>query len=174
MIASDIYAGNNKNTGHLIKADKNGNLFWKRVYPNIVNRDNYFYGFNCTHDGGYIITGMNIFGPAPYNNLWLVKTDSLGCDSITCSYLVTGMEDLSYLNEVVRLSPNPSNGLLTISSESNFTKVELLSITGQILLQESVNSKTHQLQLQNFAEGIYFVKVCYTNGASVTKKVIKQ
>lgn len=70
------------------------------------------------------------------------------------------------------LVPNPTNGLLTISSRYDFEKIELLSITGQILLSETVNGKTHQLQLQNFAEGIYFVRVVYTNGMSVTKKII--
>jgi hypothetical protein len=34
--------------------------------------------------------------------------------------------------------------------------------------------KTRQLQLQNFAEGMYFVKVSYADGISLTKKVIKQ
>ena len=69
-------------------------------------------------------------------------------------------------------SCNSSNGLLTISSESNFTKVELLNITGQVLLSETVDTKTHQLQLQNFAEGIYFVRVVYPNGLGTTKKIL--
>ncbi len=172
MIASDIYAGNNKNTAHLIKADKNGDQLWKRVYPNIVNRDNYFYGFNCTYDGGFIMTGMFVFGPAPYNNLWLVKTDSLGCDSVTCSYLVTDVKDISYELGEMSLAPNPTNGLLTISSPNDFTKIELLSLTGQTLLSEIVNTKTHPIQLQNFAEGIYFVRVSYADEQSVMKKVI--
>lgn len=81
-----------------------------------------------------------------------------------------------YENNVLQISlrPNPANGLVSITSKNDFEKIELLSITGQLLLQESVNDKIHQLQLQNFADGIYFVKVCYPNGMSLTKKVIKQ
>jgi uncharacterized repeat protein (TIGR01451 family) len=86
----------------------------------------------------------------------------------------TGIKDISYLNEVIELSPNPTNSIISVSSQTNFNKVEVLSITGQTLLSEKVNSKTHQLQLQNFAEGIYFVKVSYADGRSLTKKVIKQ
>jgi len=74
----------------------------------------------------------------------------------------------------VELYPNPTSDIVTITSKYDFEKIELLSLTGQVLLQESVNAKTHQLQLQNLAEGIYFVKVSYSNGMSVTKKVIKQ
>lgn len=74
----------------------------------------------------------------------------------------------------VELYPNPSREVLTVSSRFGFEKIELLSVTGQLLLQESVKDKIHQLQLQNFADGIYFVKVRYPNGMSVTKKVVKQ
>jgi hypothetical protein len=70
--------------------------------------------------------------------------------------------------------PNPTSGSVLINSQTNFNFVEVLSITGQTLLSEKVNSKTHQLQLQNFSEGIYFVKVSYADGRSLTKKVIKQ
>lgn len=87
---------------------------------------------------------------------------------------VTGIKNISYLNEAAGVSPNPTNGSVTISSKYDFEKVELLSITGQILLSETVNSKSHQLQLQNFTEGIYFVRVFYPNGLSTVKKVIKQ
>lgn len=74
--------------------------------------------------------------------------------------------------EAPSILPNPTNNLLTISSQNDFNKIELRSITGQILLSESVRTKSHQLQLQNFAKGIYFVKVFYGNGLNITKKLI--
>lgn len=82
-------------------------------------------------------------------------------------------EDLSK-NSTLNLFPNPTNGTVLISSQTNFNKIEVLSITGQILLSETVNVKSHQLQLQNLAEGIYFVKISYADGRSLTKKIIKQ
>jgi hypothetical protein len=172
MIASSAYIPTNSLTAFLLKADKNGNQMWQRVYPGPTTIPNYFYGFNTTADKGFIMTGQYNHIGQPYQNMWLVKTDSLGCDSVTCSYLVTGMEDLSYELGEMSLAPNPTNGLLTISSQNDFTKIDLLSLTGQILLSETVDSKTHQLELQNFAEGIYFVRVSYADGQSVTKKVI--
>ena len=172
MIVSDFYLPINNWTGFLIKADKNGGQLWKRVYPGVINRGNYFYGFNVTKDKGFVMAGMYLHAGQPHNNLWLVKTDSLGCDSVTCSYLVTGVKDISYELGEMSLAPNPTNGLLTISSLNDFTKIEVLSITGQVLLSETVDSKTHQLELQNFSDGIYFLRVSYADGQSVTKKVI--
>lgn len=75
---------------------------------------------------------------------------------------------------IVSIYPNPINALLSIASKNDFEKVELVSITGQVLLSEQVKAKSHLLQLQNFSEGIYFVKIYYANGLSLTKKVIKQ
>ena len=74
----------------------------------------------------------------------------------------------------LNLYPNPTNTSISINSQTNFNKIEVLSITGQILLSETVNSKSHQLQLQNFTEGVYFIKVSYADGRNVTKKLIKQ
>ncbi len=99
-------------------------------------------------------------------------------DVITITVSPTGVAEAdpatAGLEAGVKLVPNPASDVLNITSRFYFEKVELLSITGQVLLSENVNDKTHQLQLQNFADGIYFVKVSYSNGMSVTKKVIKQ
>jgi hypothetical protein len=173
MIKSDIDWQNNNRTGYLVKADKNGNQLWQRVYPHPTSGiSNYFFGFNTTADKGFIMTGQYNHIGQPYQNMWLVKTDSLGCDSVTCSYLVTDVKDISYELGEMSLAPNPTNGLLTISSPNDFTKIEMLSITGQTLLSEIVNTKTHPIQLQNFAEGIYFVRISYADEQSVMKKVI--
>ncbi len=173
MIKSDIDWQNNNRTGYLVKADKNGNQLWQRVYPHPTSGiSNYFFGFNTTADKGFIMTGQYNHIGQPSQNMWLVITDSLGCDSVTCSYLVTEVKDISYELGEMSLAPNPTNGLLTISSPNDFTKIEMLSITGQTLLSEIVNTKTHPIQLQNFAEGIYFVRISYADEQSVMKKVI--
>jgi hypothetical protein len=82
-----------------------------------------------------------------------------------------GINELENENEF-SVYPNPSNGICTISSKTIIQKTELTNVAGQVLLTEIVNEKTHQLQLQNFSQGIYFIKVYYPNGLSVTKKVI--
>jgi uncharacterized repeat protein (TIGR01451 family) len=87
---------------------------------------------------------------------------------------VTGITEPGTLESTVKLMPNPTNGLVTITSTYEIQKVEMMNIAGQVLLSEKVNSKEDQLQLQNFAEGIYFIKCTFANGMSVTRKLIKQ
>ncbi len=95
-------------------------------------------------------------------------------DVITVSVSPTGVMEAEALAAGIRILPNPTSDVITVNSKYDFEKIELTDITGKLLVSEAVNSKEHQLQLQNFAEGIYFVKVTFTNGLSVTKKVVKQ
>jgi hypothetical protein len=104
---------------------------------------------------------------------------SVTTDVITISVSPTGINELN-INNAFTLQPNPTNGVLRISTSLDVTQtlndknvtIQLLNSLGQILLSETVNDTTHQLNLQNFAEGIYFVKVSYANGQSVIKKVV--
>ena len=82
-----------------------------------------------------------------------------------------GINELENENEF-SLYPNPNNGIFTINSKEVLHKIEVTDIAGQTLFSESTSEKTHQLQLQNFSQGIYFIKVHYPNGLSVTRKVI--
>ena len=83
----------------------------------------------------------------------------------------TSINEIKTENEF-SISPNPSNSVCTISSKTIIKKVEVTNIAGQVLLSEIINEKTHQLQLQNFSQGIYFIKVFFPNGLSVINKVI--
>ncbi len=92
-------------------------------------------------------------------------------DVITVTVSPTGINELT-INNAITLLPNPTSSYVTISSKFDIQQVELINLAGQILLQENVNNKIHQLQLQSFAEGIYFVKVIYPNGLSTAKKIV--
>lgn len=104
------------------------------------------------------------------NNAWLATPSGL-----------VAYNDLGVITKVDNVSvsdfdiyPSPITDILHVKSSYDIETITLLSITGQVLLQENINDKTHQLQLQNLAEGIYFVRVVYANGMSTVKKVIKQ
>ncbi len=82
-----------------------------------------------------------------------------------------GVNELGNKNSF-EIYPNPNNGVFTINSKDVIQKIEVTNISGQLLAQETIDSKTHQLQLYNFAQGIYFIKVSYSNGLSIIKKLI--
>jgi hypothetical protein len=98
---------------------------------------------------------------------------SVTTDVITVSVSPVGINELN-INNVITLQPNPTNGIINISSRFEMHKIEVINIAGQILLSELTKNKNQQLNLADFSVGIYFIKVSYANGQSVTKKVIKQ
>lgn len=82
--------------GRLIKLDLNGDSLWTKSYGNpAYELGDYFYDMCLTDDGGYAMGGQwNRVGP-PYQNAWLVKTDSLGCDQPICN---NGCDSCAYIN----------------------------------------------------------------------------
>lgn len=122
--------------------------------------------------------GPHLVSPSTTTNYTVAISDVNGCSTsikmVTVKVnLCTNIDEFKN-NSTISLYPNPTNELLHITSDEKIQKLEVTNITGQVLFSESVNDKTFQLQLQNFTEGIYFVKLLYANGMSLTKKVVKQ
>ena len=92
-------------------------------------------------------------------------------DVVTITVSPTSINELNITNAIT-LQPNPTNGIVNISSKYEMQKIEVINITGQLLLSEIVNDKSHQLSLNDFSVGIYFVRVVYPNGLSSIKKVV--
>lgn len=102
----------------------------------------------------------------------LITSLSSGTGTLMAIGANVGIND-NALTGVLAMSPNPTTDVLNILSTNDLQFVEVTNVAGQVLLKQTCIDKTQQLQLQNFVEGIYFVRVVYSNGMSVTKKVIK-
>ena len=74
--------------------------------------------------------------------------------------------------DLIYISPNPTNSLLTINSKTELQKIEIVSITGQVLLSETPTNVSHTLHLENFSNGIYFVNVYQNNRVVKREKIV--
>ena len=81
-----------------------------------------------------------------------------------------GLQELN--GNVISISPNPTNGSLFINSKTELQKVEVVSITGQVLLSEMPTSVSYTIQLENFSNGIYFVNVFQSNRIVKREKIV--
>jgi hypothetical protein len=73
----------------------------------------------------------------------------------------------------VELYPNPAtNAQVTISAEKEIQKIQLLNIVGeQVRVEEPESSNTVKLALEDIKNGIYIVKITFTDNTSTTKRL---
>ncbi len=177
VVSGEKFQLDNSANGMVYEINQNGDSLFSREYAVQPGSQNYFRDLVQAPDKGYVFSGFisPIFanGGTGNQDIWLLKTDSTFCEgAFNCGY-PTGVKEMSYWDEVIGVSPNPTSDVLNISSRFSFEKVELLSVTGQVLIRENTSSNNLALITNNLTNGIYFVKVSYSNGMSITKKVIK-
>jgi len=63
---------------------------------------------------------------------------------------------------------------LNISSNGQMSKVEFVSITGQVLNVIDINTDNAAFDVSNFANGMYFVKIYGTDGSISQSKFVKE
>jgi hypothetical protein len=122
--------------------------------PNCVN------GVTCTNCAGgakpnYMVAGelVTFFGGVPFYQ---------------------EIEDITDLYKL-EISPNPSNGLFTISAGKQFkvtASVNVYNIQGIELKNYKWNGENKTIDLSNFSKGIYIFKVSNSKGFEIKKLII--
>lgn len=84
-------------------------------------------------------------------------TDANGC----VADLTSGVADLTSVDEVaknnVKLYPVPTNGVINISSQNTISSVEVVDLSGRVILSKDGNQQ--QLDLSSYSEGIYIIRI---------------
>ena len=82
--------------------------------------------------------------------------------------------DFPFCNLLQNDGITPSNGIISIESKSSLfgSSYRVYSIKGVELLSGSITSKITTLNIQDWAEGVYLIRV--GNDAKQTCKIIKQ
>ena len=74
----------------------------------------------------------------------------------------------------LNIYPNPTNGLLTLSSnDSNIERITLMNVQGQVIISKETSNNKVQIDIANYPSGVYFVNALLSNGQMATKKLIK-
>ena len=95
----------------------------------------------------------------------------------SASLTALGSSITTNLNELINgnyisIHPNPTNGALIINSITELQKIEVVAITGQLLISEVPSSANHLLQLHHLVNGIYFVNLYQNNRIVKREKII--
>ncbi len=144
-------------------------------------------GANVTYSAG----GKNILKPSFHAKSGsLFKARIEGCNNTAKSskqkrpqyeeILISKKQTSNLIKEevnIIKLYPNPTSDIVTISSIENISSWVLNNSFGAIYLNEnskSNNTKTVSLDLSNYSTGIYFLNIKLKNGKHIIKKIIKE
>ena len=85
------------------------------------------------------------------------------------SILITGIEN--HQTNLYTIYPNPTNGNVTIEG-SGLNRVEIYNVLGCRLAEYNNVKDNLQINVNNFADGLYFVKLYSVMNAAVTKRLV--
>jgi hypothetical protein len=171
-------AFNSKDEGWITLLDANGNQLWDRSFG-MNNNHAYFRDVQLTSDGGFICAGFCFDGPGGTQDAWLVKLDSLGCDSAGCANYYTGIDESQTVkDEKINIYPNPSSEVIFISlvnlkPADTFDVILFNSQGAEVLRKKFLNSGNAQpVDVRTFGKGLYLIKVKAGDDVYVEKVIV--
>lgn len=127
--------------------------------------------FNLSSTGGFLSlsdTLGNVFQTtnSPSQNLdeaWGRCFDATGDFNVNTSATPREVNNcivaISETERTFGIYPNPTSSFLTIESEKNIQRLEIIDLTGRTIHIENPSATTTRISVRAFASGIYFVKV---------------
>jgi uncharacterized repeat protein (TIGR01451 family) len=86
----------------------------------------------------------------------------------------SGIFNAVFTNSQIKLYPNPAANMLTIGNSNwkNESTLQLVDVTGKLMLSQPIAGKTTQLDINNLPNGIYLYRVLGANGIEGIGKVV--
>ncbi|MCF8298816.1 MAG: T9SS type A sorting domain-containing protein [Saprospiraceae bacterium] len=165
--------------GFIIKLDKNGDSLWARH----IGYDTYYElcqlnDLLLTDDGGFLGVGWhrNQQSVISYQDAWIIKLDSFGCDTPGCQ--TVGLNELVISNQELVIYPNPASDYITFKFNSSIKKdMELIIYNshGKVVKRKAVPKSIlqQQLNIRDFTSGMYFYRVIIGSEQKFCGKIVK-
>ncbi len=160
----------------LTKMTPDGDIIWQRQYVaehDTIYGDHKGYSVKQCTDGGYVIGGwVNNTNFSPTQQLWLVKTDSVGCDGTgdfwDCS---TGLMVNEFVdNPNFEMYPNPAQDYVVVRSEElQVESCEIFDLTGKVVHQFEIQNSEQRIYIGDLERGVYIVRL----GKQIKKLIVE-
>ncbi|MEZ4786855.1 MAG: T9SS type A sorting domain-containing protein [Flavobacterium haoranii] len=133
---------------------------------------------NCTHEvviNNTFSTDLSTTNFEEYSDLEVVilvqNSSSKEVMQSAKALNVLGNNSFDSKNEIT-LYPNPSNGIISLKSETN-VNLEIFDITGKIVFTKEILSPNESINVSFLNNGMYFAKMKNENGEKIQKISIK-
>ena len=171
-----------KNSMTLLKYDYSSYLLRQRMYD-VYDWADLASQLIKTSDGGFMMIGTTQAYTMTQD--WkMVKTDSLGCDTLGCE-IYDNIEELPIVQKYTHIEvyPNPATDIvyLKIDNKTGFDflggSIELYDNMGKLIFQKHVAhnfDNLTQITLADLPQGIYIGRVSVKNNVIGNFKIVKQ
>ncbi len=85
----------------------------------------------------------------------------------------TGIDNEATTENSLQIFPNPAKNVVNIQSSDEVNKVQILNLSGQIILEQTTSGKQTQFRTSEFKTGVYLVRVFSQNNVITRKLVIE-
>jgi Leucine-rich repeat (LRR) protein len=103
------------------------------------------------------------------NPIWNANKDAWSSYSEDCQGICVTADLTDGIFESTKVYPNPTNGMLYISSEIEIKEIILSNLDGKVIGKHKSNS----IDITELMAGIYVIRIRYSNDTEVSKQIIK-
>lgn len=127
--------------------------------------------FAITANDGYHITTLFVDGE-DRGALSAFTFNNVNSDHTIHADFASGI--ISFIDQnSINVYPNPANSKVTIEATEAFETVEIINMYGQLLYSGTVNSNLFSIDVSNYTNGLYLIRLKSDHGVA-TKKFIKE
>ncbi|MEA1873996.1 MAG: T9SS type A sorting domain-containing protein [Bacteroidota bacterium] len=141
--------------GFDLSTDATGNIQWYLDDDVIDGATEASY--SCTVDGDY----------------YIIVTFDNNCESQSNTITVTGTDVENYAANQFRIYPNPNSGILKIDNAEG-AQIQIINQLGQIVASSNIDDDAKELNLSDFPNGTYIVKIIHNDIVSTSKILLSK
>ena len=110
-------------------------------------------------------------GNGPYLQLIDLDLDNSLAENWTYRYFFNNIDEVSDNNATIY--PNPSNGILNISSNKEISYFQIYDLQGNLLVSNILSERTSTIDIHDLVSGIYILKIQYSDNLFQYYKIYK-
>lgn len=163
QVSIAFYKGNERTTTFDLEVSTDG-LTWTKVITNKTSAglslDLENFSFPLQN-----VLRLRIVGIKNSVNDWISITE------VKWQNVVSAIDEIEASS--IAIFPNPTSKITNISAPIRISEISVLNSLGQVST-ESVNDFTTSIDLSNYENGLYFIKIKLENGQEELRKILKQ
>ncbi len=152
-IYNPFYSFNNS-WFHLIRINPDITPVWEYWYGG----DAYYflYSILATSDGGCLLVGSRYDDAVQYmeRDIYVVKVNSDG--------LIVWTQEIPVDQQQMLVYPNPGTSYFAVQTRNQQLELELISLNGQVVIKQTLNSDANTVETERLPSGIYFYRLTNT------------